>query len=474
LRGLMTLSILSHRIGAEGYGSLASVLALSGLAYTFVLVGANTALTVFIPGSPPEQRQRDFWGVVQLTLTTAIMTVFLLIAFYPLIQKMLLTSNITKALYVAGIMLIPVNALQVMLYAQIVNMQQGKVYSKITAITSIVRILLLTAGAYWFGVIGVLCAMITAQLLLCTWLIRIIRAEDEFVLLSLSYLPKLKKYYTYGLTMFIVGLGAWLVDSSDRFIIGRYLGAEELGVYQVAYNLPAQLNQLGGPLFATLMPFVVMSINSGDNDKAQHHLRQSYKVLLLVFVPAVLLLSLNSYDVLTLLTTPEFVRGATIVPFVAISVALWQIVGVYRYNLHAHKRGHLLLISGSCAVVMNVGLNLLFVPRYGLMAAAVSTLVAYIMIFLLDRHFSRRSLEIKLDRPFLLKLTVAALGMAGAMLFVQTITIGLAPAIRFMTAVLSGGGTYLALVYFLRVFTRQEQMHFLIAAKAAFLPAKGV
>lgn len=473
LRGLITLPILSRLIGAAGYGVLAPLTALSGIILSVILVGSNTSLNVFIPGRSPQQRRQEFWGIAQITLITSSVVFVLLLLFYNPIQQTLLTPDINSRLYLAGMLIIPVSAFQMVLYAQIVNNQQGKAYSKIIVMTSLVELLLLTTGAYWFGVLGVLIAMLIAKLVLCVSMVWVVQAQDHFVLLSPSYLPNLKKYYTYGFLMVSAGLMAWIVDSSDRFIIARYLGTEELGVYQVAYSLGAQIHQLAAPLFATLMPFVTGAINAGNREKAQYHLEQSYKILLLVFVPALVLLSLNSNDLLSVLTTPEFVRGAVIMPFVATGLALWQIAGVYTYNLHAHKRGHVLIISVGSAAIVNVGLNFLFVPKYGIIGAAVSTLIAYLTAFVLNWYFSRQSLKIGISKGFLLKLAIASFGMILFTLALQTMMANFAHAIRLVITISISGSVYLALVYFLRVFAHEEQARLWQAAKAAFLPSKG-
>jgi len=472
LRSLITLPILTRLVGAEGYGLLALLTTLVTLAQMVIVPGVGTALKVFIPGSPPEQRRRDFWGIFQVTLILGAIAVALLAALYPFFQRTLLPSEMTIELYIAGIVIIPASTLQLVLFAQIMNNKEGRAYSRIAIITSIIEVLLLLAGAYSFGVVGVLYAMAVAKLVLCAMMLRVIRANDAFAWLKTSYLPEIRKYYTYGFTIFVAGLGAWVVASSDRFVIGKYLGAGELGTYQVAYGLCSYLNELAMPVFAPLMPFIAELINSGSTDEARHYLRQSQRLLLFVFVPAVVLLSFTVRDVLAMLTTEEFLLGASIVPFVATGIALFHVGGIYNYNLIAHKRGHVLIYSTFCGAVVNLVLNLLLIPVYGLMAAAVSTLLAYVTIVLMDRHFSRQSLIIGLERIFWLKLAATTIGMSVPLLFLQSATKNAMPVIRFAVMVLTGGSTYLALGLWLRVITPEELKRLYMAGKMALVPSR--
>jgi O-antigen/teichoic acid export membrane protein len=456
LRGLITLPILSRLIGTAGYGLLSPLTALAAIVPSFILLGAPTALTVFIPGKPREQKRRDFWAIAQLAVVSGLIVFTALLALFPYIQQALLSVSVTFSLFVAAMAVIPFSALQMTLYAQTVNNQQGRAYSKIAAVTSAFDLFLLVAGAYWFGVIGVLYATLISQAILCGFMIWMINTEDKFMPLSLQALPDLKKYYAYGLVIFVAGFGSWAIDSSDRFIIGKFLTTDTLGVYQVAYNLCTQLNQLAAPLFAPLMPFVVAAINENDPDRARYYLEKSLKLLLFIYVPAVILFSVNAADLIAVLATPDFIGGAVIVPYVAAGIAVSQLVGVYTYTLHAHKRGYLLVFSLGVAALINVVLNLIFVPVYGIVAAAVSTLIAYAFHFGACWYFSRQSLKIGLDAVFSLKLT----GISAITILISVLVkLGAPesiPALRFAVSALAGGCAYLFMTYLFRLFSPAE------------------
>jgi len=467
-RGLITLPIMSRLIGADGFGLASPLMALSALAQSLLILGVSTSMTIFIPGYPPEQRRRDFWSLAQVILIFSAISVPLMILFYPLIRIALLPPEMTMSLFFAGIIAVPVSTLQMVLYAQIVNNHEGKAYSIIMAITTGFELIVTIAAAYYFGVIGFLYATAGTVLVQCVLMLHIIRSQDAFVWLNPSTLPHLKKYYTYGLTMFIAGLASLIVDSSDRFIVGKFLGAHELGIYQVAYNLGYKLNQLAGPVFAALMPFVAGAINSGERDKAKKYLEQSYKILLFIFVPGVTLMSLTSHDLLSVFTTEEFMSGAVIVPFVAAGIAIWQINGIYTYNIHAHKRGQVIILSTLCGAMINLVLNLIFVPRYGIIVAAISTFLAYIVIFVINRYFARQSLVVELDKIFLFKMAMAAFGMAISVILLQTALRSIIPIIRLVSAICIGGGVYLLLIYWLRMFSNNERQQLWGTARAVF------
>ncbi len=456
LRGLITLPVLSRLIGAAGYGLLSPLSALAALIPSFVTLGSPTALTVFIPGKPPAEKRREFWAIAQTTFAFGLLAYAALLVFFSPIQRALLPAEATFPLFAAAMAIIPFSALQMTLYAQILNNRQGAGYAKITALASALELALLLAGAYWFGVIGVLYASMLAQLVLCALMIWIISSEDPPAPLSLKHLPDLGKYYVYGMTIFIAGFGAWAIDSSDRFIIGKFLTTDSLGVYQVAYNLCAQLSQIAAPIFSPLMPFVVAAINENQPQQARRYLEKSLKLLLFIYAPAVILFSVGAADLIAVLSTPAFAAGAALVPYVAAGVAVFQINGVFTYTLHAHRRGYLLVISLGVAAAANVALNLIFVPRYGILAAAVSTFFAYFLHFAISWYFARQSLKVGVDAAFAIKLTVAAVAALLIALLVKFAATGALPIFRFAFSAFAGGTAYLTLSYFFQLFSPAE------------------
>jgi len=457
LRGLAMLPLLTRLLGPEGYGLMAPLLALAGLSQSLAVLGVSSSIKTFIPGQPFPGRSREFWGVAQLTwLLGLALAVLLLVSFHPL-RRLFLPAGTTFWLFLSGVIIIPVGSLQTVLYAQINNNREGRAYSRVVLAYSLVEIPLLLLGAFHLAAVGVLWASALARALLCGGMIRIILRQDRFTPLTGSVAAGLKRYYTYGLVLFVAGLASTVVDSSDRLVIAAHLGVRELGVYEVTYSLCSQLHHLSVPLFAVLMPFLAQAVNTGQAASARPRIRQSHRALWLIYVPAVVLLSLCGRDILSLITTREFSQGAVLIPFVAGGVALFQLGGVYNYNIVAHRRGHLLLVSLVSGGMVNLGLNLLLIPAWGVAAAAWSTAAAYALIFLIDRFFSTRLLRADPEPAHLGRIALAGAGMSILVLGLQHLLAGGPPLLRTALAGLAGGGLYLLLALRLNLITREER-----------------
>jgi O-antigen/teichoic acid export membrane protein len=169
-----------------------------------------------------------------------------------------------------------------------------------------------------------------------------------------------------------------IIEFSDRFFLLKFWDQHELGLYGIGVRISAALLFLL-TAFRTAWPAFAFSIR--DDDEARRTF--AYVLTYVIFVAswAALALGLGSPWLVRLLTTPDFYEGARAVAPLAFA---WVALGGYAVALvsigRAHRKRSNWLITGAAAL-LNLALNLLLIPPYGLMGAAVSTLCAYVAMF---------------------------------------------------------------------------------------------
>lgn len=434
---------------------IAVMVSLSALAKVWVNLGLDTAIKVLIPGLPDKQRAREFWGLAQSAVLIAIFAYVLMAILYPFFREGLIPPEITYDFFLVGLMLFPLNVLFNLLQAQLTTHRNAQAISRVMIRSSLLEIALYILGAFWIGVTGVLFAMVIALAVRNLWLINGVLRKDKFSFFKPQMLPELKKFYFYGATLFFVGLAGWVVDSSDRLIISYYWDTSVLGVYDTVYSISNRVNGIV-PIFAALLPFVSEALANNDQSGAQRYFLQTFKILLAFYFPVAIIMSITGRDILQLLTTSEFLSGAIYFPFVLTGILFSQVGGIYRYNLHAHKKSYLILVPVAAAGILNLGLNLLLIPSYGAIAAAASTTVAYIIIFFMDGYFSSKSLSLPLPYAFIVRILAAATITGVVVLLVHSSLAGAPLIARLVIAAITGGVVYSGAVYFFRAFSDNE------------------
>ena len=107
------------------------------------------------------------------------------------------------------------------------------------------------------------------------------------------------------------------------------------------------------------------------------------------------------------------------------------------------------------AALLNLGLNFIFIPKFGIMGAAITTLIAYTTVFIITWHYSFRGFKFNIDWKFISKSIFASILMT---LFIFWFSpIGLS---KTIIAIILGALLYGVLTFLLKSFTKEELKFF--------------
>jgi len=212
---------------------------------------------------------------------------------------------------------------------------------------------------------------------------------------------------------------SWVVlDSGDRFFIQHYLGAQSLGFYAAAYGIAIYLQDvLMVPLQLSLFPICMKLWNSEGKQATQAFLSRSLDQFMLVAVPVVCVAMVTSRDVIVVLASKKFQQAHTLLPFLVIGLVLSAVTIYFRPGLLIHKRASKIATATFYASILNIALNVVLLPRVGLIGAAIATAVSYAGIVVFLAFESLRVLSFKLE--FAAYLRYAVVGAAVAWLAAQ-------------------------------------------------------
>jgi O-antigen/teichoic acid export membrane protein len=198
--------------------------------------------------------------------------------------------------------------------------------------------------------------------------------------------------YAWPLTLGNVAM--WGLRVSDLFIISYFRPEREVGLYSVSYNISAKSIELLVALFLLSVSPLVYSIWEGEGrESTEKILTVVTRVYLILCLPAAVGLSVLSFPFVALLTSPDYYEGSNIVGFVVFSSFAWGLSNIAMMGLAIKKQARRLAANQIAAVAVHIGLQLLLVPRFGYVAAAVSTLVGYSILLVLQTISSRPHLS---------------------------------------------------------------------------------
>lgn len=204
--------------------------------------------------------------------------------------------------------------------------------------------------------------------------------------LSAIQMNRMKEIFLYTFAGLGISISGLILSLGDRFIIKNYLerGSELLGIYSVNYSVYSQIIDLTIALFFLLIPnYLYPTYERFGIEKYLEKLKYLLE-LYIVVGSYILIILIFTYDKINFILFDEKYLLATKLPLIILFGQYF--FGFYRlvsnYFTTIKKRKILNLILAVTAIV-NILLNLLLVPKFGIEGAAFSTLLCYFSVFIL-------------------------------------------------------------------------------------------
>ena len=211
-------------------------------------------------------------------------------------------------------------------------------------------------------------------------------------------------------------LSLWTLSVSDRIVLDRFVSSEAIGVYYVAYQLSMGMAVATAAVNKAWLPLFVKAVK---NEQERRHLPAlTTYYALIISLGGLLLVALLPIFVETFL--PDY-RSA-------VGITFWVVLGYTAHGLYylpasylmARKDTRWIPIATATSAAVNVSLNLLFVPIYGIFAAAVNTLVSYAVLLGVTMLFAYRRGFVELEWGRLGRIGVGLVGLATVLGLVLT------------------------------------------------------
>ncbi len=190
----------------------------------------------------------------------------------------------------------------------------------------------------------------------------------------------LREMNRFGLPLVPAAIFLWGINFSDRLFLVRYVGQDEVGLYSIGVRLASAIVFLQFA-FRTAWPAFAYSIKSDDEAKQTYAWVLTYLVLITCWIS--LALGVLSPWLARLLTKPEFYGGARVVSLLAFAGVAFTAYTVVAIGVGRARKTQFNWVVTGVAAALNIGMNFVLVPRYGMIGAAISTAAAYSAMFVL-------------------------------------------------------------------------------------------
>lgn len=184
-----------------------------------------------------------------------------------------------------------------------------------------------------------------------------------------------KKLLGYSWPLIISGIMVALYMKIDQIMLQNMSGVKEAGAYATVASLSEAWNFVPSVIVTSLFP-AILNARRDDLDRYKKRIQHLYDLMVYLSVPVATVITFAS-PLIYKLFKPEYAYAAPV-----LSVHIWSGVFVFLgaasgQYLIAEDLNKLTFIRTGFGAIVNIGLNLILIPKMGMMGAAIATLVAY-------------------------------------------------------------------------------------------------
>jgi O-antigen/teichoic acid export membrane protein len=219
----------------------------------------------------------------------------------------------------------------------------------------------------------------------------------------------LREMNRFGLPLVPTALFLWMTNFSDRFFLVWLADVAEAGLYSVGVRIASAMVLL---LTAFRMAWPAFAYSIRDEGEARRTYAFVLTYLTVVTAWVALALTLLSPWLVDLLAADQFAESSRVVGPLAFSTVAYAAYVVIAIGVGRARRTQFNWVVTGLAAVVNVLLNLLLIPPYGMMGAAIATVAAYSTMAIAMAWWSQRIYPVPYQWRRVATATAAAVGLA--------------------------------------------------------------
>jgi O-antigen/teichoic acid export membrane protein len=266
---------------------------------------------------------------------------------------------------------------------------QGKpiVYSAVFAIKLVIVLLL---NIYFLvyaeiGVIGIFYSQLIANAIQMIFTIPILLKNFYYKF----DIKLIKEMLSYSIPLIFSAISVQLLAIGDRYIIKYLLDYSQVGIYSLGYKISGVLNVFIVQAFA--LGFLPIAYKMQDSKDAQPFFKKIFKYFSMILVFGALGVSLFAREILLVFAQkPEFYVAYKIVPLITIAFIFKGIQYMFLLGFHYVKKTKYIAYIVTFALFVNLGLNFILIPQFGILGAALTTVISSLLISVISYFVSQK------------------------------------------------------------------------------------
>lgn len=183
----------------------------------------------------------------------------------------------------------------------------------------------------------------------------------------------------------------WIMNSSDRLMVTAMVGATANGIYAIAYKVPTLLSTVTQVFNQAWSYSAIREEKSMDAEKYNNDIYNRLVVIACVCASGLMMIMkvfLKYY------VGAEYYEAWRYTPVLIMGFVFSTLGSFVATSYTVHKDSFGFFVSGTVGAVINIVLNFLLIPSYGVMGAAIATAISYFVVFVCRVQNTRKYLKL--------------------------------------------------------------------------------
>jgi len=380
--GVILLPIYTSYFSVEEYGKLGLILITIIIISQSLILGQGLSLIRFNNSIEFKEKKRSILFTLTM-LVAGIVLIFIAFGniFINQLSSLFGDAGIYKSYLTIAIIIIALITINNLFLSKIRADENSLRYT----LSSLIKIMLIIVLSIYLivhiklGIESVLYAQLAGEasqlLFVLPYILKQSKVKFEYDIIK----PSLN----YGVPLIFSAMAINFLNGSDKYILKFLTNYTELGLYELGYKVAGIINMFVILPFAlTLLPLAFRIYKTID-DKKYYSKLKTYVAFLFIWFG----FSLAVYSkeiVLLFAQNPSYYPAYTVIPLIILSYVLYGISMISSLGMYLTGKNYFVAIVTIVCAGINIGLNFWLIPLYGMMGAALNTVISFAILDILS------------------------------------------------------------------------------------------
>jgi|WetSurMetagenome_2_1015567.scaffolds.fasta_scaffold01936_5 stage V sporulation protein B len=463
---------VARQLGPSNYGIFSMVLWFTDSCTWLIAMGLTHAVTKFIA----ELRGRTDVDaltpivvfVLKLEIVLSVAATAVLLFFSTRIAHYFFTPRQSVFFVIASIGILP-GIVTAILSSAIDGIQKFEYFTYanliLTPLSFLSKVAVLLAGK---GIVGLLVVMLVFSFINVAFYVVVLAKEHVLTWRGLrrkldpGIRERILRYNTSVLAILLCDKIVW--DKSENFFLGRLCRSEQIGYYNLGFNISQKLvSFLPFMFWRILFPAMSQYFGTGDRDKMKRLFFLSTRYLAFAAFPMGTAGFILAYQIIHYLYGHEFIGAQRALQIIFISSVFTSLSNPASAVLYGFEKQSFIYKYGAVLACLNILLDVLLIKRYGAVGAAVAYAATTLCAAVGGLLYTCRAMNLYYPFLSLFKILFSTIIMATVM---ELIVLHNHDVAGFVLSLAAGAVVYLTCSMVLGTFVKEDFVLLRSAQKA--------